>query len=298
MGNCWSSWNDEKHVTLGESKKGSKIKSRSSKGASARDDNSKAFTEFKESFDKDMDLYTDVDKFDTDDEEDDDFDSDEITLKRKRNTKELFKKGFMNKVSDHVSPKIRSKYEELGPFRYLKADWKSLELDKNDLEVRAPVEREDGSIYLGQWRIGTEFREGRGVSILSDGALYEGFWKDGQQHGKGRIIYPSQDVYQGDFKFGFSDGFGVYVSESGGKSKGYYKNGKMNGKGFEMWQDGSKYRGDFKNGLKEGNGKFTWNDGSTYNNRVSTLKYNIIKIWTFPLIHWREYERRRIKESK
>lgn len=66
-----------------------------------------------------MDLWTDVDKLESDNEGDDeDFDSDVITLKRKGNTKELFKREFMDKIVKHCSDKVQSSYNELGPFRY------------------------------------------------------------------------------------------------------------------------------------------------------------------------------------
>lgn len=120
MGNCCSACTEERHVTLSEVKqRDTKAKQRRSKGAGASPNGKQNFREFEEEFDTNMDLWTDVGKFESDTEEDDeDFESDNITLKRKGKTKELFKKEFMDKIVKHCSDKVQSSYNELGPFKY------------------------------------------------------------------------------------------------------------------------------------------------------------------------------------
>ncbi len=51
-------------------------------------------------------------------------------------------------------------------------------------------ELEDGSLYQGQYKLGTNTPHGIGTLITKDGGLYEGHWKDGKQDGVGRWIHP------------------------------------------------------------------------------------------------------------
>lgn len=119
MGNCCSGANDEKHVTMHDVQDTKRTKTRKSKGKGTALAENEGFAEFKEEVSKGMDLYTDVDKFESDDEDDEeDFDSDIITLERKGKTKELFKKKFLSNVVKHCSAKVKEQFDELGPFKY------------------------------------------------------------------------------------------------------------------------------------------------------------------------------------
>ena len=56
-----------------------------------------------------------------------------------------------------------------------------------------------GSFYLGQWHIGTNVMEGRGVIIHYDGVLYEGYVKNNRMEPYGRFMYRDGQTYQGAF---------------------------------------------------------------------------------------------------
>lgn len=66
----------------------------------------------------------------------------------------------------------------------------------SNLEKRALQVIARGEYYLGQWKTGTNTREGRGV-MVKEGTLYEGFWRDNKEHGVGRYITSEGDCYQG-----------------------------------------------------------------------------------------------------
>lgn len=63
-------------------------------------------------------------------------------------------------------------------------------------------------MYLGQWLIGTNITEGRGMIFTRDGLLYEGYVKNNERTGYGRTILRSLvfgknvEVYQGEHKDG------------------------------------------------------------------------------------------------
>ena len=58
--------------------------------------------------------------------------------------------------------------------------------------TRHPI---NGYLYLGQWRIGENVVEGRGVIVYGHGALYEGYVKNNETTGYGRRISHSGQVY-------------------------------------------------------------------------------------------------------
>ena len=61
------------------------------------------------------------------------------------------------------------------------------------------VELENGAKYEGEWLVGTESRDGRGVQIWFDGSRYDGYWVENKANGKGRLIHADGDVYEGDW---------------------------------------------------------------------------------------------------
>ena len=69
---------------------------------------------------------------------------------------------------------------------------------------------DDGAVYVGEWLVNTQVKQGRGLSIWPDGSLYEGYWRDGKACGKGRLIHADGDVYVGSWKNDKADGFGIY----------------------------------------------------------------------------------------
>ena len=64
--------------------------------------------------------------------------------------------------------------------------------------------------YLGQWRIGTDIMEGRGVIIFcDDGSVYEGYFRKNKIDSYGRYMYHTGNSYQGGFNAGKRHGFGT-----------------------------------------------------------------------------------------
>lgn len=272
MGNCCSC-NDDGNVKISDAQnRSSKTKKdRNKKAGTGLHLNEDQFNQFKDDIEKDSDmvLWSDVEGLEEDDVNDSDDTSNEITLKRRGDTKQLFKKSFMDKVSKHMTEEVKAKYKDLGPFRYRKSEYNNLDYDESDLEVRTVTAKEDGSIYFGQWKKQSEFKEGRGILIKKDGTMYEGFFKDAAFHGVGRTIFGNGDVYQGEYKSGFSDGFGIFISDEL-KYKGEWKNGQQDGEGYQSFADGSSYKGEFTNGLREGKGLFKWEDGSWYEGQMKS----------------------------
>ena len=62
-------------------------------------------------------------------------------------------------------------------------------------EHRPLVRMPDGSGYFGEWKQGTEIREGRGLQVWRDGSLYEGYWKDNKATFLGRLLHKDGDIY-------------------------------------------------------------------------------------------------------
>jgi hypothetical protein len=165
-----------------------------------------------DSNDGDVDFWTDVSKFDTDTEaEDIDVNDEMFTLIRPGITKNLVDPEMMKRPLKYVASNVKKLFEKFGPFRYRKADWNKLKLNKKDLETSKLVKYRNGSRYYGQLRKGSEIKEGRGIMVYTDGSLYEGFWKNNQQHGKGRMVYSADAIYQGNWKSGFYHGLGIYI---------------------------------------------------------------------------------------
>lgn len=110
------------------------------------------------------------------------------------------------------------------------------------------INNADGEIYIGEFRKGTNIREGRGIFITNRGDLYEGFWIDDDKFGTGRMIMKDGSIYQGHFKEGKYHGKGIFCSPKGIIYKGEWANNKCNGTGYERFKDGSSFYGTFQNG--------------------------------------------------
>lgn len=42
--------------------------------------------------------------------------------------------------------------------------------------MRELVVLENGARYIGEWLVGQNVREGRGMQVWPDGSIYEGYW--------------------------------------------------------------------------------------------------------------------------
>ena len=182
-------------------------------------------------------------------------------------------KGMQNQCLKNISlKKLLSKalktwnkvYKQYGPCKIKPKDIPD-EANFDDVEFRHEgYKNEAGDIYVGEFRKGTNIREGRGLLISWEGYMYEGFWVDDMRFGFGRMLINNGCAFQGDWKNDKSEGKGVYYSNNGLKYKGEWKNNKCHGKGFEKYSDGSKFKGYFENGEKSGKGVFKWADGKEY----------------------------------
>jgi len=130
MGNCCSGA-EEKHVKMCDINKNDgttdrKKKRKGKKGTSLPNGKptfeaaNGVFADFEERFkNNNEDLFTDPGELGSDNGEDDEeMDEDEITLEKEGNTKELFKKSFMDKIVKYCPEAIQETYKDLGPFKY------------------------------------------------------------------------------------------------------------------------------------------------------------------------------------
>ena len=77
-------------------------------------------------------------------------------------------------------------------------------------EKRETAQLHNGSIYLGEWAIETNVKEGKGVQVWPDGSLYEGYWMDNKANYFGRLLHKDGDIYQGEWLADKAHGFGYY----------------------------------------------------------------------------------------
>ena len=63
-----------------------------------------------------------------------------------------------------------------------------LKMSANKLERRTTVVK-PGFTYDGEWIIGTNKKEGRGVLVSRLGTIYEGWFRNDKFHFHGRIIW-------------------------------------------------------------------------------------------------------------
>lgn len=137
--------------------------------------------------------------------------------------------------------------------------------DNVETEIRNNIAFDDGSVYYGEWKLGTNIKHGRGIQIWDDGSMYQGQFHNNKAHYLGKLIHQDGDFYEGEWFEGKAQGKGMFVSHYDGSFyKGDWYQDKQHGKGEEHWKDGSKYIGDYFFCKKTGKGKFIWSNGSTY----------------------------------
>jgi len=96
-----------------------------------------------------------------------------------------------------------------GPFTYLSQDEEN-EIDFGEREPREARLLQNGSVYIGEWLLDSNTREGRGVQVWPDGTLYEGYWKSNKASFYGRLLHKDGDIYQGDWLDDKAHGVGFY----------------------------------------------------------------------------------------
>eukprot|EP00736_Rhodelphis_marinus_P008614 Rmarinus@m.20832 len=129
--------------------------------------------------------------------------------------------------------------------------------------------------YEGDWRQGK--REGEGVAYFDHDrqSNYSGQWRDDRQHGWGRMVYPSGNVYEGNWEHGVKQGLGMmhwYTKRE--LYVGDWKDNKPDGFGEYIWyreiglltpcQQHNLYKGQWKDGLRHGIGMFVYANGGCY----------------------------------
>lgn len=96
-----------------------------------------------------------------------------------------------------------------GPFIY-STEAEEREMNFGPREAREMARLQNGSIYFGEWSIGLNVKEGRGVQVWPDGSLYEGYWQANKANFFGRLLHKDGDIYQGQWLDDKAHGFGYY----------------------------------------------------------------------------------------
>ena len=160
--------------------------------------------------------------------------SNEIELKMNNAIEEP--KNIYPPVEPFYNENVNQILQQLGDFDYGN--------NNNDdqitnLEYKSLQLLETGAQYEGQFKKGTDLREGRGKQIWADGSIYEGYWADSKANGRGRLIHADGDIYEGDWKNDKADGFGIYRHLDGARYEGYWHDDRQHGQGIETWPDGA-----------------------------------------------------------
>ena len=118
-----------------------------------------------------------------------------------------------------------------------------------------------GVIFLSLLLSGNVFAE---TINYDDGSKYVGDTKllSGKKHGRGTYTWPSGSKYVGEYKNNERHGQGTYTWSDGEKYVGEYKNDDRHGQGTYWYNNGTKYIGEFKAGKRAGKGTLTYPDGS------------------------------------
>jgi hypothetical protein len=108
-----------------------------------------------------------------------------------------------------------------------------------------------------------------GKFIFPSGLIYEGPYVDnhfdvGNIRGDFRIIYPNQEVYEGEVLDEKRHGIGQMWYEDGSMYTGEWHCDTKLGYGVFRTEDGTIYEGEFDNDKVHGDGAFKWSDGSIF----------------------------------
>ena len=104
-------------------------------------------------------------------------------------------------------------------------------------------------------------REGRGTMVYPSGNMYEGQWRAGNRHGQGKYTTAIGNVYEGGYVEGKEHGHGNYSASIGDVYEGEYAAGKKHGRGKMTFATGNSYEGEYAEGKKHGKGTFTYASG-------------------------------------
>lgn len=69
--------------------------------------------------------------------------------------------------------------------------------DPQQVEERPAFTRNSGCVYTGEWRKGTDVKEGRGLLEWPDGSVYRGWFQNSKRNGFGKMISVKGIIYEG-----------------------------------------------------------------------------------------------------
>lgn len=138
-----------------------------------------------------------------------------------------------------------------------------------DPEEKEPEPTAEQLVFEGL----SEFHEDWGkrglglVKMIGELGIYQGA-RDANfsKEGVGRTLFPSGDMYCGEYKDNKRNGFGTYFwSSKGMLYTGRWRNNIREGVGRMIFPDGGRYLGSWSSNKRNGEGRFTYPDGSSYN---------------------------------
>ena len=92
-----------------------------------------------------------------------------------------FNKEMIDRALKESTETVIEIFEGVGPFKTKNSDI-PMEIDFSNIEFRNEVHiNEDDEIYIGQFVVGTNIKEGRGIMLTADKDLYEGYWVNNQK---------------------------------------------------------------------------------------------------------------------
>jgi len=89
-----------------------------------------------------------------------------------------------------------------------------------ETETRGPVYIENEDVYIGNWNIQLDTREGTGKIIFRDGSIFEGAFSNNTISGFGRYIRFDGEIYTGNWENDNINGQGTLVNPNGYRYSG------------------------------------------------------------------------------
>ena len=117
--------------------------------------------------------------------------------------------GFKN--NENIYYEVKTEKIDENEFIKLEEEYPKLN-DDIEVEKRNPQKNKDNNtIYYGEWDKKNNIRHGRGIQIWPDGAKYIGYWKNDKANGKGKLFHVDGDLYDGEWLNDKPNGFGIYT---------------------------------------------------------------------------------------
>mmetsp|Transcript_5845 Transcript_5845/g.9493 ORF Transcript_5845/g.9493 Transcript_5845/m.9493 type:complete len:502 (+) Transcript_5845:129-1634(+) len=105
---------------------------------------------------------------------------------------------------------------------------------------------------------------GYGRHVFPSGDVYTGQWAEHKKHGKGKFQWISGDVYEGDWVKDTRTGHGVFTWASGDKYDGHWLDNMKHGQGYYTFASGDYYDGSWVRNQKSGWGKYVYTNGEMF----------------------------------